>query len=288
MASSRNKQKGFGLSAEIADRIASKFDIELANDISNWFAALGLGSPNALPDNASKFDHMEEFQYFLMDGIKLCKLANILTPGAIRRIHSTAYDRNNPPSAMKAMKMQENISNFNKFCISYGLKQSDCFSTADLYDGGNVTMVQSSLFKLGGKAKSKNFNGPTIGNKEAQKNVRVFSDEVIAQGKAQTSFINSAHKGAGKMSDVSGTGRRQIIDNTSSNYTANYNTESLLTSGVRKNFEGAGGKGARQIIDKTSQESGADYSTEGLISSGNRTTFDVNNEGRRQIHKDFK
>lgn len=44
----------------------------------------------------------------------------------------------------------ENLSNFIKSLISYGLKPVDLFEANDLYESGNMTQVQVSLLALAG------------------------------------------------------------------------------------------------------------------------------------------
>jgi len=237
--SGANKVQGYGFTRDIQNKLDAKYKNTDEAELSDWFQALGLGRPEGLGR-----DH---FQNFLQDGTVLCALANSLQPGSIKRIHNPA---NIKIAAMKSMKMQENISFFLKWARSYGLTENDLFQTVSLFEGSNMSQVQITLFKVGSEAKSKNYNGPTIGIKVAQENKRSFTAEQLKAGEfipAQTSGSNIGASAAG--STPYGLGR-QII-NTQAEATTHSNAP-ILMSGENKPSKGTSGMTApgthRQIL----------------------------------------
>lgn len=56
----------------------------------------------------------------------------------------------------------ENLSNFIKAMVSYGMNSVDLFEANDLFESGNMTQVQVSLLALAGKVR------PREGQKLAQ------------------------------------------------------------------------------------------------------------------------
>lgn len=48
----------------------------------------------------------------------------------------------------------ENLSNFIKAMVSYGMNPVDLFEANDLFESGNMTQVQVSLLALAGKVRS--------------------------------------------------------------------------------------------------------------------------------------
>merc|ERR1712168_194993 len=223
MSSNRTSVTGFGFSKEVADKLDSKYKLDDEKEINNWLSQLGLGSPSA--------EGKDNFQKFLRSGVVLCQLANILEPGGIRKIHNIPADKT---SAMLNMKMQENISFFLKWARNYGLQEADSFQTASLFDGGNLAQVQMALYKVGSIAKSKNFSGPTIGVVVSSGNKRTFTAEQLKAGQHIPSMQSGNNKGASQAGQTPYGLGRQIIDNQSENYKADYNNVSKQTTGPNR------------------------------------------------------
>lgn len=246
-----NKVQGYGFSREVADKLDKKYRSEDEAELNDWFQAMGLGRPEG--------PGKENFQEFLMDGQVLCNMANILKPGSIKKVHNPATIK---IAAMKSMKCQENISFFLKFCSSYGMKETDKFQTVALYEGSNLSQVQTCLFKLGSLAKTNNFSGPTIGIKVATENKRNFTNEQMRAGQfipAKTSGNNQGASQAGMTSYGLG---RQIIDNTASNYKADTQTLGLRSgTNAAQHLINHNYGARREISDDTSENYSADYST---------------------------
>ncbi|XP_064870204.1 calponin-3-like [Oncorhynchus nerka] len=80
----------------------------------------------------------ENFQKGLKDGIILGELINKLQPGSIKKINH---------SQLNWHKL-ENLGNFIKAILAYGMKPNDIFEANDLFENGNMTQVQSTLLSL--------------------------------------------------------------------------------------------------------------------------------------------
>uniref|UniRef100_A0A452DN37 Calponin n=1 Tax=Capra hircus TaxID=9925 RepID=A0A452DN37_CAPHI len=124
-----NKGPSYGLSAEVKDRLQSKYDPQKEAELRSWIE--GLTGLSLGPD----------FQKGLRDGIILCTLMNKLQPGSIPKINRS----------MQNWHQLENLSNFIKAMVSYGMNPVDLFEANDLFESGNLTQVQVSLLALAGK-----------------------------------------------------------------------------------------------------------------------------------------
>lgn len=87
--------------------------------------------------------------------------------------------------SMQNWHQLENLSNFIKAMVNYGMNPVDLFKANNLFESGNMRHVQMSLFALAGKAKTK---GPQsrvdIGVKysEKQKQKQNFNDATMKAG----------------------------------------------------------------------------------------------------------
>merc|ERR1711976_4558 len=77
-----NKIQGYGFTKEVSDRLDAKYRQDDEKELIQWFSDLGLGSPSS--------PGKDNFQQFLMDGQVLCSLANKLQPGAINKVHDVS------------------------------------------------------------------------------------------------------------------------------------------------------------------------------------------------------
>jgi len=167
-----NRPRGYGLTAEIKNKIASKYDINQEQEARIWIEAV-LGESLLEGSDPDQPLGSEQFQMVLKDGIILCRLADaVMGPGKVK------YNK------MKvAFKQMENISNFLSACEKYGVAKTDLFQTVDLYENQNMVQVVSTIHALGRKAQSHGYDGPVLGPKEARKNVRHFDEDTLNQGK---------------------------------------------------------------------------------------------------------
>lgn len=58
-----------------------------------------------------------------------------------------------PHCPFPASSQLENLSNFIKAMVSYGMNSVDLFEANDLFESGNMTQVQVSLLALAGKVR---------------------------------------------------------------------------------------------------------------------------------------
>uniref|UniRef100_A0A8C9GCF2 Calponin-homology (CH) domain-containing protein n=1 Tax=Piliocolobus tephrosceles TaxID=591936 RepID=A0A8C9GCF2_9PRIM len=150
-----NKGPWYGLSAEVKNRLLSKYDPQKEAELCTWMeglTGLSIGS---------------NFKKGLKDGTILCTLMNKLQPGSVPKINRS----------MQHWHQLENLSNFIKAMVSYGMNPVDLFEANDLFESGNMTQVQVSLLALAGKAKTKGLqSGVDIGVKYSEKQERNFDD----------------------------------------------------------------------------------------------------------------
>ncbi|TRY56028.1 hypothetical protein DNTS_013858 [Danionella cerebrum] len=128
-----NKGPAYGLSAEVKNKIAQKYDLQKEEELRFWIEEV-TGMPIG-----------DSFQKGLKDGVILCELINKLQPGSIRKINN---------SQLNWHKL-ENLGNFIKAILAYGLKPNDIFEANDLFENGNMTQVQTTLLALASMAKTK-------------------------------------------------------------------------------------------------------------------------------------
>ncbi|UYV79439.1 hypothetical protein LAZ67_17002617 [Cordylochernes scorpioides] len=109
---------------------------------------------------------------------------------------------------------RENLELFLKGCVAYGLKSHDLFQVNDLFEKKNLYTVRTTMLyiycginsvciqvvncihALGGLAKKKGFDGPTIGVQVAKENPRTFDQKVLNQSKSIIGLQAGTNKGA--------------------------------------------------------------------------------------------
>lgn len=79
-----------------------------------------------------------QYEDILKDGIVLCKLANKLTPGSVKKIQERGTN----------FQLMENIQRFQAAIKKYGLPEEEIFQTADLFERRNIPQVTLSLYAL--------------------------------------------------------------------------------------------------------------------------------------------
>ncbi|KAJ8982252.1 hypothetical protein NQ317_018641 [Molorchus minor] len=153
-----------------------KRDKNLEADVLQWiFGCLGEPVPKG------------EFEDILRDGVVLCKLANKLAPGSVKKIQERGTN----------FQLMENIQRFQAAAKAYGLPQEEIFQTADLFERRNVAQVALSLFALGRiTQKHPEWNGPTLGPKMADKNERQFTEEQLRSSEGLLNLQMGYNKGA--------------------------------------------------------------------------------------------
>ncbi|XP_002161981.1 myophilin isoform X1 [Hydra vulgaris] len=169
---------GYGLTAEVKNKISEKYCLELEKEALTWISSL---VPDAQLENTSG---MEATHKKLKDGVILCKLINALENDSVKKIND----------GKMVFKQMENISNFLEACSRYGLSKTDLFQTVDLFEAANMTQVIQTIHALGRKAKSK--GAPGIGPKESNKNVREFTEDQLRAGQGVIGLQMGSNKGA--------------------------------------------------------------------------------------------
>lgn len=117
-------------------QINSKYSEELAQESLEWIKAV-----TAEPINTS--GDTENFFEVLKDGVILCKLANALQPGSIKKINESKM----------AFKCMENISAFLECAKNFGVPTQETFQSVDLWERQNLNSVVICLQSLGRKVR---------------------------------------------------------------------------------------------------------------------------------------
>lgn len=172
-----NRAPKSGFAAEAQRKINSKYSDELAMECLEWIKEI-----TGEPINTS--GDMDNFFEALKDGVLLCKLANALQAGSVKKVNESKM----------AFKCMENISAFLECAKAFGVPVQETFQSVDLWERQNLNSVVICLQSLGRKAH--NFGKPGIGPKEAEKNVRNFSDEQMKAGQNVISLQYGSNKGA--------------------------------------------------------------------------------------------
>ncbi|XP_022109736.1 myophilin-like [Acanthaster planci] len=180
------RPKGYGMTAELADKTAAKYDPQQEREAQDWIEAVTGERVQG------------SFQEGLKSGVILCKLINVLQPGSVKKINESKM----------AFKMMENIGNFLDACYAYGCPKADLFQTVDLYENQNMPQVINGIHALGRKAQAKGFSGPTLGPKESQGNKREFSEEQMREGRGVIGLQMGSNKGASQSGQIFGLGRQ--------------------------------------------------------------------------------
>lgn len=178
-----------GINAEAQARINSKFNDDIAHETLEWIKKL-TGSPT---DTSGNVDNLYEV---LKDGTLLCKLVNAIQEGSVKKINQSTM----------AFKCMENINAFLEAAKKLGVPPQETFQTIDLWERQNLYSVVICLQSLGRKAG--NYGKPSIGPKEADKNVREFTEEQLKAGQNVISLQYGSNKG--QQSGISFGNRRQM------------------------------------------------------------------------------
>jgi hypothetical protein len=170
-----DRQKGYGLTAELQDKIESKYDPQQEAEVRTWMVAV---VKEPFPAGS--------FHEALKDGVYLCKLINTIQPGSVKKVNTTKM----------AFKQMENIGNFLTGCENFGVPKTDLFQTVDLYEGQNIPQVITGISALARKVGAKRPDLPTIGPKEAQGEKREWTEAQLKEGQNVIGLQMGSNKGA--------------------------------------------------------------------------------------------
>jgi len=172
-----NRATKSGIAAEAQSKINSKYSEEQAAEVLEWIAVI-------TGKDFDKSGNMDNFYENLKNGQMLCEVINTLKPGQIKKIQTSAM----------AFKCMENINQFVDGAKACGVPSEETFQTVDLWERQNLNAVVICLQSLG--RKGGNFGKPTIGPKEAEKNVRQFTDEQLRASEGIVNLQYGSNKGA--------------------------------------------------------------------------------------------
>ena len=115
--------------------------------------------------------------------------------------------------SMQNWHQLENLSNFIKAMVSYGMNSVDLFEANDLFESGNMTQGQVSLLALVGKAKTKGLqSGVDIGIKYSEKQERNFEDATRKVGQCVIGLQMGTNKCASQSGMTAYSTRRHLYD----------------------------------------------------------------------------
>jgi hypothetical protein len=89
--------------------------------------------------SGEKLEDLNDVIISLKTGVVLCKLINILVPGAVKKYSTTR---------LMALTERANIDEFLKALQALGIPNSDLFATSDLHNGKGITNVFHCLQNL--------------------------------------------------------------------------------------------------------------------------------------------
>uniref|UniRef100_A0A1W7RA61 Calponin n=1 Tax=Hadrurus spadix TaxID=141984 RepID=A0A1W7RA61_9SCOR len=171
-----NRGPSYGLSAQVANKLAGKRDPELEAECLAWMSAvMGEKFPSAPYDE------------ILKDGTVLCRLMNKLMPGCIPKYNTSGGQ----------FKMMENINKFQQMAKKYGVPEIDVFQTVDLWEKRNIAQVTQCIMALGRACYiHPEFQGPFLGPKPSEENKREFSEEQLRASEGIINLQYGTNKGA--------------------------------------------------------------------------------------------
>ncbi|XP_072346836.1 calponin-1-like isoform X1 [Scyliorhinus torazame] len=225
MAVHFNKGPAYGLSAEVNRKIAQKYDPQKDEALRNWI------------EDVTGATLTENLMDDLKNGVILCQLINKLQPGSVKKISDSPQN----------WHQLENIGNFVKAIIKYGVKLHDSFEANDLYENCNLTQVQTTLMALASmvsvsavtipisthylidcpthstqekkltfystQAKTKGYETRSdIGVKYAEKQQRVFNSETLKAGQNIIGLQMGTNKFASQQGMTAYGTRRHLYD----------------------------------------------------------------------------
>ena len=156
-----NRAEKSGIAADLQKKKMETYPFEDEAKAISWIEAV---IDEKMEDN---------FHAWLKDGITLCKLINEIAPGSV----AAKFMK---PTTMP-FKQMETIGVFISAVKKYGVSEKDCFVTLDLFEANDLAQVIATLFALDRKAHKLGWDGPLLSPKEADANVRTFSEQTIAR-----------------------------------------------------------------------------------------------------------
>ncbi|CAH0558776.1 unnamed protein product [Brassicogethes aeneus] len=172
-------------------QVAGKRDLEQEQEAQHWIESVIQERFPPIP-----------YEMALRDGIILCKLMNRLAPGIISKINTSGGD----------YKMMDNLSQFQKACVKYGVPDVDLFQTTDLWDQKNIALVTQTIFAIGRTAyRHPEWRGPWLGPRPSEENRRDFSEAQLRASEGIIGLQAGQNKGATQAGQNFGASRKIIL-----------------------------------------------------------------------------
>ncbi|GLV43639.1 Muscle protein 20 [Carabus blaptoides fortunei] len=172
--------------------VAGKRDLEQEAEAQHWIESV----------TGEKFPAGVSYEDALHDGILLCKLMNKLQPGIISKINTSGGD----------YKMMDNLSQFQKACVKYGVPDVDLFQTTDLWDYKNISLVTTTIFAIGRTAyKHTEWRGPWLGPRLSEEHKRDWTEEQLRAGECVIGLQAGSNRGATQAGQNFGASRKIIF-----------------------------------------------------------------------------
>ncbi|XP_037685029.1 calponin-3-like isoform X1 [Choloepus didactylus] len=214
-----NKGPSYGLSTEVKNKIASKYDHQAEEYLHSWI------------EEGTGMNIATNFQLDLKDGIFFCELINKLQPASVKKVKESFLN----------WPQLENIGNFIKGIQAYGMKPHDIFEANDLFKNGNMTQVQTTLLSLAGLAKMKRCHTTIdIGVKYTGKQTRCFDERKLKAGESVTGLQMGTNKCASQAGMTAYGTRSHLYDPKMQTDKTFYYTTISLQIGTNKGARWAG------------------------------------------------
>ncbi|KAI3475295.1 hypothetical protein L1887_63339 [Cichorium endivia] len=180
---SENRAEKAGFAKEAQNKINSKYDPALAEELLVWIGEI------TGEQFESTSGEQDNFYQILKDGTVLCKLINAFEP-----------DNAIPEKKIKKSKFpfqcMENIQLFTEQATKLGVAKHETFQSVDLFEKQNLYSVLICLSSLARKAHKFGLKGVESLGREAEKNVREFTKEQLAESNKIISLQYGSNKGA--------------------------------------------------------------------------------------------
>ncbi|XP_019733497.1 calponin-2 [Hippocampus comes] len=224
-----NRGPSYGLTAEVRNKIAMKYDLQKEEELRIWIEDLTGATIG------------DDFQNSLKSGVILCQLINKLRPGSVKTINHSSLN----------WHQLENLTNFITAIKAYGLKPHDTFEANDLFENGNKTQLQTTLLALASMAKTNGAQSRVdIGVKYADKQKRTFDEEKLKAGQCVIGLQMGTNKCASQAGMNAYGTRRHLYDPKCPMLPPRDNTTISLQMGTNKGASQAGmtAPGTRRAI----------------------------------------
>ncbi|XP_072178255.1 myophilin-like [Diadema setosum] len=114
-------------------------------------------------------------------------LVNKFCEGAVRKIETSSA----------VFKQRANLESFIQGCKTFGLKDQEVFQVNDLFETKNLPQFTQCIIALARYAQSQpDYNGPILGPKQSEGNVREFTQDQLDAGKHMIGLQMGSNKGA--------------------------------------------------------------------------------------------